>query len=190
VALDGPGHAVLPAGCVERDGESQLYLNEEDGYCLRYPAGFRLGEVLPGIANFYGPPREPGVEPLAAGLVIRVAEVGGEEALAQVAERFVEEQQTVGWLSPSYTQTETALDGQPAVLLEGPGEYTPLYILLTVHKGKRYTLSLWPDPEQFPLVAADVKTLRNVVRASFSFLSEDSSMPELYARQQASVPHP
>jgi hypothetical protein len=162
-------------------------LNVEDGYCLRYPASFRLGEVFPGIANFYGPPRAPGAEPLAAGLVIRVEDVDREQTLAEVAERFVEGQQRVGWLSPTYTQTQTVLGGQPAVLLEGPGEYTPLYILLTVYEGKRYTLSIWPDPEQFPLVASDVETLRQTVLASFSFLPEGFARPELYPRQQSSV---
>jgi hypothetical protein len=162
-------------------------LNVEDGYCLRYPAGFRLGEVFPGIANFYGPPRAPGAEPLAAGLVVRVEYVGGEQTLAEAAERFVEDQQQVGWLSPTHTQTQAALGGQSAVLLKGPGEYTPLYILLTVHKGRRYTLSFWPDPGQFPLVAPDVDALQQTVLGSFSFLPAGFSRPELYARQQSSV---
>jgi hypothetical protein len=153
-----------------RDSASQTYWNADDGYCLRYPTGFELGEVFPGIANFYGPPRAPGSEPLAAGLVIQVREVEGEQGLAEVVESYVEEQQRVGWLSPAYTQTETTLGGQPAVLLQGPGEYSPLHILLTVHEGKRYTLSIWPDVDEFPLVSDDVHALWQTVPSSFSFL--------------------
>jgi hypothetical protein len=159
-------------------------VNAEDGYCLRYPASFRLGERLPGIANFYGPARVPGIEPLAAGLVLRVAEVDGDQTLEGTAERFVQEQQRVGWLSPDYTQTETTLGGRPALLLEGPGEYTRLHILLAVHEGKRYTLSIWPDPEQYPQVAADVAALRQTVSASFAFLPGSDFLPEDDARRQ------
>ena len=183
---DKADDATVPAGCIVRD-ESQAYVNVEDGYCLRYPAGFRLGELLPGIANFYGPAREPGVEPLAAGLVIRVAEVDGDQTLEGAAEHFVREQQRVGWLSPDYTQTETTLGGEPALLLEGPGEWTRLYLLLVVHEGKRYTLSLWPDPGQYPQVAEDVETLRQAVRDSFAFLPERDAWPERDARQQVSA---
>jgi hypothetical protein len=162
-------------------------VNAEDGYCLRYPAGFRLGELLPGIANFYGPAREPGIEPLAAGLVIRVAEVDEDQTLEETAARFVREQQRVGWLSPDYTQTETTLGGQPALLLEGPGEYTRLHILLAVHEGKRYTLSLWPDPEQYPQVAADVHALRQTVGASFQFLPDMDALPRREPARHASA---
>jgi len=170
VRPDVTDDAAVPAGCVVRDSKSQVYLNAEDGYCLRYPLGFDLGEVFPGIANFYGPPRVPGAEPLAAGLVIQVKDVEDEQGLAEVVEFYVQEQQRVGWLSPAYTQTATTLGGQPAVLLEGPGEYTPLHILLTVHEGKRYTLSIWPDADEFPLVADDVQALWQTVPGSFSFL--------------------
>jgi hypothetical protein len=170
VRPDKAGDATVPAGCVVRDAESQAYQNVEDGYCLRYPSHFRLGEVFPGIANFYGPPRVPGSEPLAAGLVIQVVDVDGEQGLAGVVERYVQEQQRVGWLSPAYTQTATTLGGQPAVLLEGPGEYTPLHILLTVYEGKRYTLSIWPDADEFPVVSDDVRALWQTVPSSFSFL--------------------
>jgi hypothetical protein len=185
--LDEPDES-LPAECVAQGADTQSYVNVEDGYCLRYPAGFRLGEELPGIANFYGPPRTPGVEPLAAGLVVRVEDVSGAATLAEVAEQYVREQQRVGWLT-AYTQTRTEVGGQPAVLLEGAGEYTPLYILLTVHEGKRYTLSIWPDPEQYPVVASDVEALRQTVLGSFSFLSQDESDLERLA-QQASMPRP
>jgi hypothetical protein len=185
--LDAPGEA-LPARCAAPGAGSQPYVNVEDGYCLRYPAEFRLGEELPGIANVYGPPRTPGVEPLAAGLVVRVEDVAGDTTLAEAVEQYVQEQQRVGWLT-TYTQARTEVGGQPAVLLEGPGEYTPLHILLTVHEGRRYTLSIWPDPEQYPLVAADVEALRQTVLGSFSFLSQGSSDRERLA-QQASVPLP
>jgi hypothetical protein len=145
---------------------------------------------LTGIANFYGPPRVPGTEPLAAGLVIRVVDVAGASRLAEVSELYVQEQQRLGWLSPAYTQTATTLGGQPAVLLEGPGEYTPLHVLLAVYEGKRYTLSSWPDPGQFPQTAADVNALRGTVRASFSFLPADPSVPRSSIRQQASAHRP
>ena len=168
--------------------DSQPYVNVEDGYCLRYPAGFRLGEELPGIANVYGPPRTPGVEPLAAGLVVRVEDVAGESTLTEVVEQYVQEQQRVGWLT-TYTQTQAEVGGRPAVLLEGTGEYTPLHILLTVYEGKRYTLSIWPDSEQYPMVASDVEALRQTVLGSFSFLSQGPSDLERLA-QQASVPLP
>lgn len=187
VSLGAPAES-LPVCCAAQDADSQLYVNAEDGYCLRYPAEFRLGEELSGIANFYGPPRTPGVEPLAAGLVARVEKVAGGATLAEVVEQYVQEQQRIGWLT-TYTQTRTEVGGQPAVLLEGPGGYTPLYILLTVHEGRRYTLSIWPDPEQYPLVAPDVDALRRTVLNSFSFLSQGASDRERLA-QQASAPRP
>jgi hypothetical protein len=108
--------------------------------------------------------------------VIRVVEVDEDQTLEGAAARFVQELQRVGWLSPDYTQTETTLGGQPALLLEGPGEYTRLHVLLAVHEGKRYTLSLWPDPEQYPLVASDMAALRETMRASFSFLSHEPAV--------------
>jgi hypothetical protein len=179
---NGPDEA-LPAACLavaDDAASTRRYVNVEDGYCLRYPDVFRLGEVLPGIANLYGPPRAPGAEPLAAGLVVRVEALAGEPAPGEVAAAYVGEQQYVGGLGTDYTLSGTTLGGGPAVLLEGPGEYTSLYVLLAVHGGKRYTLSIWPDPEQYPLVAADVAALRETVRASFSFL------PPI--REEASVP--
>jgi hypothetical protein len=176
-----------PVSCVADDEESQPFLNAADGYCLRFPTGFRLGEVLPGIANFYGPPRTPDLEPLAAGLVIRAENLSQGASLQQAVDAYVEDQQRLGWLSPSYTQSTTWLGGQPAVLLQGPGEYTPLHILVTVHRGKRYTLSFWPDSAQFPLVAADVHALWETTKASFSFLNSDGRALQASAPQRSSV---
>jgi Tol biopolymer transport system component len=169
---------IVPAGCIVRDADSLPYFNVRDGYCLRYPAGFRVGEVFSGVANIYGHPRSPGPEPLMSGLVIMVEDLAEEETLAEVADDFVREQQRVGWLHPVCTRTLTVLGGQSAVLLEGPGEYTTKHIFLTVHDGKRYTLSLWPDADQFPLVAEDVHALWQTAPVSFSFLPGDFPKPE------------
>ena len=175
----------LPAACLAPDASTTSYVNVEDGYCLRYPAGFRLGEALPGIANVYGPPRAPGAEPLAAGLVARVTEWAAAPALDEAVAAYVQEQAYAGGLGPDHARTEITLGGEPAVLLEGPGEDTPLYVLLAVRDGKRYTLSIWPDPQLYPLVAADVAALRETVRASFSFLPAGAADPIRPVREEA-----
>jgi Tol biopolymer transport system component len=137
------------------------------------------------VVNIYGPARTPGPEPLLAGLAIMVEDLDGEETLAEVADRYVREQQRMGWLSP-VTRTLTLLGGQSAVLLEGPGEYTPLHVWLTVHDGRRYTLSIFPDAGRFPLVAGDVEALWQTVPTSFSFLPRSFPEPEPPAGEEPS----
>ena len=167
----------VPAGCLVRDADSLVYLNPKDGYCLRYPTGFRVGETPLHYARLVGPARTPGTEPIGAWIGVAVQALEPGTTLAEATDLYATELLRVGWLSDEYTRTLTVLGGQPAVLFKRRTEWTSFHTWLTVYGDKQYTLSIGPDAGAFPVVAEDVQAAWQTAPVSFSFLPPD--FPEL-----------
>jgi len=59
----------IPASCAAQSEDRTPYFNLADGYCLLYPAYFRVADVRPGLAGFYGPPLDQTSEPVFGALL-------------------------------------------------------------------------------------------------------------------------
>jgi hypothetical protein len=160
--------APLPDPCLGDSEDSALFVNPVDGYCLRYPARFRVDDVYPpGIANLYGPPHDQTLEPVMAASTILVADAAQDRNLADSVD---------GWLAqhsvhPVTQRQAGLLGGEPAEIVEGQGERSGLRAILAVHDGKLYALTFYPVDDRFPQAAPDVQALWDTVTRSFAFLS-------------------
>jgi hypothetical protein len=163
---------LLPGPCTQALGGTSLYVNAIDGYCLRYPARFWVGDVYPpGIANLYGPPLDAyPLQPLAAGSALLVQDAAGDGSLSQAVDAWLERQ---GAGAPIHRQVGL-LGGQPAEFVAYQGDWTRVRVVLALYEGKLYNLSFYPDSERFPQAAPDVNALWETVIASFAFLPPET----------------
>jgi hypothetical protein len=171
-----PGSAedgvVLPDRCRQALEGTSLYVNPIDGYCLRYPARFRVDDVYPpGVANLYGPPLDPyPPQMFAAGSTLLVKGPVGDQTLSQAVDAWLERRGG----QPPIQREEGVLGGQPAEIVEYEGSWTRVRVAFALHGNKLYALSFFPDGEQFPQAAADVNALWETVIGTFAFLPPET----------------
>lgn len=176
MADDQLGLAEIPLSCVSGDAGRIPYANLAGGYCLQLPARFTVSDVYPqgpgagpqeSIAAFYGPPLDDSFEPIRAALSIVVEGRDDGRSLDEWAN-----QATADFPGLTITRTETTLDGQPALLLEGMPGITGNTQLFTIHNGRVYHLTLYPVDPILPQAMPDVNELWATVMESFTFLPQ------------------
>lgn len=167
---------VIPSACLPEQEERSPYLNYTGGYCLQYPASFRVGDAFPegapnaeDILGIYGPPQDESLEPLQAGLNILVVGLAEGRTLQQVVDEVI----VAAGSGPQITTREAELGGEPAVIVEGLQGRSPYRELLTIHEGKVYELTVYPTGDAYPEVTFDVEGVWQTVLDTFTFLPED-----------------
>lgn len=157
----------LPDSCLVDSKASALFVNPVDGYCVRYPARFRVGDVYPpGIANLYGPPHDQTLEPVMAASTLRVMEPVPGVALADMVDWWLQHQS----VQSVTRRTDGLLGGEPAEIVDGRGERSGLRAILALYEGRLYALTFYPVDERFPQAAPDVEELWQTVIDTFAFL--------------------
>jgi uncharacterized protein YndB with AHSA1/START domain len=178
--IGGEGSNIpLPPSCLMDSEHSLLYVNSVDGYCLRYPARFRVGDVLPpGIANLYGPPLDSDpMEPVMAAASLMVERPISDRTLAEAADLWLGHHHT----QPPIRRSDTTLDGESAEIVEYPGDRSGARTLFALHEGKLYALSFYPVDERFPQAVQDVEELWQTVVDSFAFLPPETQAADIEA---------
>ena len=167
-AVSAVGRGIpLPDSCLVDSEGSAFFVNPVDGYCLRYPARFRVGDVYPpGIANLYGPPHDQTLEPVVAASTIRVMEPALDSGLADTVDWWLQYQ----GVQPVTRREDGLLGGKPAEIVEGQAERSGVRAVLALHEDKLYALTFYPVDERFPQAAPDVEELWETVVGSFAFL--------------------
>jgi hypothetical protein len=175
-AQAGDSDIPLPASCVLGSEHNLLYVNLVDGYCLRYPALFRVGDVYPpGIANLYGPPLDlHPLSPVMAAASLRVEGPAGDHTLSEAADLWLSHQQT----QPPTQRINGVLGGEPAEIVEYQGELCGVRTIFALYEDKLYALSFYPVDEHFPQAAPDVEELWQTVIDSFAFLPPETRAAE------------
>lgn len=157
----------LPASCRADDGETSPYVNPADGYCLRYPDSFRVGDIYQRIANLYGPPLDQSLDPVRAGVATLVEGLVGKPTLAEVADEWLARRS----LPPPETHYVSALGDELAEVVVYQGERSRGRAVFVLHQDTLYVLSFYPVDERFPKAAPDVEAAWETVTGSFAFLS-------------------
>jgi hypothetical protein len=172
----------LLAACPKPSGETQLYINKEDGFCLLYPTGFTAmpGTGVPSfpLLNITGPQV---ITPAAkqqegffnAGISIqRNGPPEGMDSLKYAAK----------WLqlfAPDQTLPQEAItiDGIPAVKVRNLPSYGSLSGAFVVSPYARYTINLSPEPEgSEPALAAQAKLVWDTVVNSLVFFKPQKDL--------------
>jgi len=160
----------IPASCAAQSEDRTPYFNLADGYCLLYPAYFRVSDVRPGLAGFYGPPLDQTSEPVFGALFILVEGPVAGRTLAQVADDYVSMNRSGE--ETAVTRSTATLGGEPAEIVEGPGERTGSRQVFVLHNDTVYHLGMYPVDARFPQAAPDVAAVWQAVSTSFTFLPE------------------
>jgi hypothetical protein len=172
VSTEAP--TVIPdptAACPLPSGDTALYVNREQGYCLLYPSYFtaQVDATRPGnILQLTGPREEP--EPKqqeTAAVLLFISLNGPPEGMdsRQYAARWLE-------LYAPGTQLvgeEAAIGGQAAVVVGGLPGFTPQQGAFIVTPQGRYTLFLTPQPGDIPELSEHASLGWATVTASIVF---------------------
>lgn len=166
------------AGC-NAAGDSEVLTNEDDGYCLTYPAGYcqwaMTGEetTLVGGRRVEEEPERCQDDPLLLhGQVVWVSlnvEPAGGRTVEQVVEAY-EAELGMNLEAFGIMRLETSLDGEAAVMLDqAPGQEL-MRLLFAVHDDTLYKMTFVPAGEDRGERYAQMTALYNQVTGSFRFL--------------------
>jgi hypothetical protein len=177
-----PQTADLLAACPKPTGETQLYVNFEDGYCLLYPNGFApqpgMGVPALPLLNIIGPrvitpaPKQQEGN-FNAGLSIqRNGPPEGMDSQAYAAK----------WLQRfapgmDLPQETINIGGIPAIKVRNLPSYGSLTGGFVVSPFARYTINLTPEPEgSDPALAAQAEMVWDTVVNSIVFFEPQKDM--------------
>jgi hypothetical protein len=155
------------SGCPLSGAATTRYLKLEDGYCLLYPASFRVGDVYPAVTSFYGQPMGVGVEPQRVGLTVLIEGNANGRPVVDVVEDKLGELLAQGI---PLTDTEGTLGGEPAIVIEGvPGRFGTRQ-MYAIHNDLIFHVTVYPIDPALPQAAADVQSVWSLVTATFTFI--------------------
>ncbi len=122
--------------CPAATADLKLLVNNEDGYCMLYPAEFTWDGRQMIVLNPYA---GPGDIPGDAWLDVEVSDAGGRTAaqivdaeLAALGEGF------------NITRTELTIDGKPAILVDGLPAFDSARFVYIVNNDRLYRLDFLP----------------------------------------------
>ncbi|MCL5274610.1 MAG: hypothetical protein M1434_07680 [Chloroflexi bacterium] len=165
-----PANGGIP-GCLAATSETRAFVAYQAGYCFLYPTGFQPIQPEGMTANFaatviVGPDHsgKRGTEPLRATLMIDATQLANGQSAAQVAAGLVAQ-----YPNASVTRSDLALalDGIPAVVLEGLPRQGTSREVIAVHSGRVYHLILTPVGVEDAAVREDFERLWRTVLDSF-----------------------
>ncbi len=152
--------SVSAAGCPTETADKKLLVNNEDSYCLLYPAGLGL---LPPRLIVINPNNMPGDVIGDAWLDVLVNNANGQTA-AQIADARIAE----AGQGFNITRTELTIDGKQAILVDGLPAQDSMRVVFIVHKDMLYSfefLPWYPQNGTTPL-----ESLYSTVMGSLHFL--------------------
>lgn len=176
------GAIELPAACL-RDGHS-LFIDRAIGpsaageadadpppaveLCLAVPPGFTAQRTPQGYPRLIGPALDASLSPVRATFTLEPPEEAEGSTLddivaASLAARGEDEA----------TLTETTINGEAAVLVEGLTAGRGAQEAFLLHDGRVYRLVFQPSPAVVETAAADMVRLMSAVLESFSFLERE-----------------
>ncbi len=155
---------IVAEKCVRNGFSNEV--NPADGYCFLYPSRFRRQDLGNGRFDIVGPSLDTSPDPLRAALGIDIQPALG-KTLAQAVDAYLKDN-TVPTLKT--VQTNLALNGEPAVMLEPLAGRPTFRAVLAVHGDKLLILRFSPDASGFPRAKPDMTELYQTVVESFTFL--------------------
>lgn len=162
-----PAFAAALSGCPISGPATARYLKLEDGYCLLYPANFRVGDVYPAVTSFYGPMLDGGAEPIQVGLTVLIEGSANGRPVVDVVEDKLGELKMQGI---PLTDTVGTLGGEPAIVVEGiPGRFGTRQ-LYAIHNDLIFHVTVYPLDPALPQAAQDVQSVWSLVTATFTFI--------------------
>lgn len=154
-----PSPATVPAGAVS------LLANENEGYALRYPAGYHV--VLFGRSICFTLAQTDGLPGTChvADALLEVSDKAG-RTLANVADALA------ATANPTIPVTRTAvkIGGEDAILLDNIYSYDVLRQLVVIHNDRVYLFTFLPWTERFDEFQR-LQRLYTTLTESFTFLS-------------------
>lgn len=159
-----PGQDIV-AACVRYSDETRLFINDLQGYCLRYPADYDVATFHTNGVVFFKHSVLNATDP---NLRIEIQPADGitvEQAADQIAAAYA-----IPGEEPS--QVEMALDGEKAIALLGLSGQDPNRRVVVIHQGYLYTLIFVEMDTNRPEIAAQTEKLYNTVIQSFNFHPE------------------
>ncbi len=155
----------IPVNCIAKGEDLAAYFNLADGYCLLYPASFRVNPLYARITRFDGPPLDLTAAPVFAALTILIEDAAGDRTLTRVVDDYVGQ---FGGGAPA-SRAAATLGGEPAQIVEGiPGRANSREAF-ALHGGAVYHLSAYPLDDIFQ-ARPDVEAVWRAVTTSFTFL--------------------
>jgi hypothetical protein len=170
------------AACPKPTGETQLYVNLDDGYCLLYPNGFTVQATIgiPPLPTLNitgaqvitpGPKQQEGSFNAAMSIVRNGPPEGmdSQTYVAQWLERFAP--------SMSLPQDAITIGGIPAVRVRNIPSYGSVLGAFVVSPFARYSINLTPEPEfSDPALANQANLVWNTVVNSLVFFEPQKDM--------------
>lgn len=170
------------AACPKPTGETQLYVNLDDGYCLLYPNGFTVQATIgiPPLPTLNitgaqvitpGPKQQEGSFNAAMSIVRNGPPEGmdSQTYVAQWLERFAP--------SMSLPQDAITIGGIPAVRVRNIPSYGSVLGAFVVSPYARYSINLTPEPEfSDPALANQANLVWDTVINSLVFLEPQKDM--------------
>lgn len=158
-----PAHA-----CADSTEGKLSYRNEEDGYCLLYPAGFEVKEDTPGTVIISGHAYDDSLEPLQARLTILREAQSGTRSAQEMADAFLEEFED--WEDFEILRSAVVIGGESAEVADGVPGRGLHRMAFVVHADREYIITLAPFDEAFAIVRGDLELVWQTVIASWVFL--------------------
>jgi hypothetical protein len=170
--------ACTPSGvqaCPVPTSETKLRLNAEDGYCHLYPADDAL---FPDGAFIV-------INPGGGGSAVDVPGDGWATIAVQSAEGHSAAQIADGQINLDIglgvviERTETEIDGEPAVIVDGLPGPDPWRKVFVVHGDRLYTLTFlpwWENPED-PAAFARLENLYDTILRTLHFIPPTKALP-------------
>lgn len=194
-ATDQPVSTSDPlAMCPKPAGDTQLYINSDDGYCLLYPTGFSVqpGMGIPAlpILNITGPqvitpaPKQQEGFFNTAMTISRNGPPEGMESQGYASlwmERFAP--------GMNLPQEPVTIGGIPAVRVRNVPSYASETAAFVVSPYARYTVNLYPEPElSDPALAGQGNLLWDTVIHSLVFFEPQKEMNHTSSTQVCPQP--
>jgi hypothetical protein len=162
-----PAFAEALSGCPIPGPTTARYLKLGDGYCLLYPAGFRVGDVYPAVTSFYGPALDGGPELLQVGLTVLIEGNAFGRPVVDVVEDKLGELLAQGI---PLTSTVGTLGGEPAIVIEGvPGRFGTRQ-MYAIHNDLIFHVTVYPVDPALPQAEQNVHGVWSLVTATFTFI--------------------
>jgi hypothetical protein len=165
-----PGQDIVGT-CVRYSDDVRLFINDLQGYCLRYPAEYDVSTFHTNGVVFFKYSVLNATDP---NLRIEIQPADGmtvEQAADQVADSYA-----IPGEDPA--RVEMALDGEKAIALLGLSGQDPNRQVVVVHQGYLYTLVFVEMNPNQPQIADQVEKLYNTVIQSFNFHPAGNLCPD------------
>ncbi|HEX9869953.1 MAG TPA: hypothetical protein VGC99_15400, partial [Candidatus Tectomicrobia bacterium] len=159
-----PATVPEPESCPPATNETESYRDRIAGYCLLYPAGYRIDAALPGVLTISAPLVDDVAEVRPSLYIITVAGEGLSlpEVRAEMTEQYPDAALVV---------SEITIGGQPAIIIGVPRDVMSNRQGFIVYQDDLYILLAEPVDAAYPKATPVTENLWQVVIASLTFMA-------------------